>query len=187
MWRRWTRSVSIRRLEPVCATAPVQHGQVVGAFEQLARTDDRAGGVQPVDLPEPSIHRESEADCDNHHSKRVQVQTRTIDPHSRLGVHGSSITRAPAPLASVRGHDAIGQLVAAAQAQFRGLQFTLSGPIDAHHDHARFAWHFGAPGSGDPLVIGFDVALMNDGRLQEVYGFLDKIPSAAALAESIGG
>ena len=91
------------------------------------------------------------------------------------------------PLASVRGHDAIDQFVAAAQAQFPGLEFTLGGPIDAHHDQARFAWHLGAPGSSDPLVIGFDVALVKDGRLHEVYGFLDKVPSAAASAESIGG
>lgn len=91
------------------------------------------------------------------------------------------------PLASVRGHEAIDQFVAAAQAQFPGLEFTLGGPIDAHHDQARFAWHLGAPGSGDPLVIGFDVAVVNDGRLHEVYGFLDKVPSATAPAEGIRG
>jgi SnoaL-like domain len=90
------------------------------------------------------------------------------------------------PLAAVRGHDGIDQLVGAAQAQFPGLAFTLGGPIDAHHDQARFAWHLGAPGGAEPLVIGFDVAVLNDGRLREVYGFLDKVPSAAP-AESVGG
>jgi hypothetical protein len=90
------------------------------------------------------------------------------------------------PLASVRGHDAIDQFVATAQSQFPGLAFSLGSPIDAHHDQARFAWHLGAPGASDPLVIGFDVAHFNDGRLREVYGFLDKVPSAALVTESIG-
>jgi SnoaL-like domain len=80
------------------------------------------------------------------------------------------------PLASVRGHDAIDQLVAAAQTQFAGLEFSLGTPIDAHHEQARFGWHLGVPGTGSPLAIGFDVAVMDNGRLREVYGFLDKTP-----------
>jgi hypothetical protein len=86
------------------------------------------------------------------------------------------------PLAAVRGQDAIDQFVAAAQAQFAGLQFSLGGPIDAHHDQARFTWHLGAPSIQEPVVIGFDVAIFNDGRLREVYGFLDKVPSNRAAA-----
>ena len=81
------------------------------------------------------------------------------------------------PLAAVRGHDGIDQFVAAAQAQFAGLQFSLAGPIDAHHDQARFTWHLGAPGTTEPVVIGFDVAVLNNGRMGEVFGFLDKTPS----------
>ena len=80
------------------------------------------------------------------------------------------------PLAAVRGHDAIDQLVAAAQSQFGGLQFTLGTPIDAHHNQARFAWHLAAPGSETPVAVGFDVAVMGHGQMREVYGFLDKIP-----------
>ena len=86
------------------------------------------------------------------------------------------------PLAAVRGHAAIDQFVAAAQAQFAGLQFSLAGPIDAHHDQARFTWHLGTPGAAEPVVIGFDVAVLNDGRVREVYGFLDKVPSSLAAA-----
>lgn len=82
------------------------------------------------------------------------------------------------PLAAVHGHEGIDQFIAAAQAQFAGLQFSLGSPIDAHHDQARFSWHLGAPGVTEPLAIGFDVAVMNGGRLREVYGFLDKMPSA---------
>jgi len=82
------------------------------------------------------------------------------------------------PLAAVRGHEGIDQFVAAAQAQFTGLHFSLGGPIDAHHDQARFTWHLGAPGATEPVVIGFDVAVLNNGRLGEVFGFLDKMPSS---------
>ncbi|MBV9893208.1 MAG: nuclear transport factor 2 family protein [Chloroflexi bacterium] len=83
------------------------------------------------------------------------------------------------PLAAVRGHDAIDQFVAGAQAQFAGMQFSLGSAIDAHHDQARFTWHLGAPGVEEPVVIGFDVAILNDGRVRDVYGFLDKVPSGA--------
>lgn len=83
------------------------------------------------------------------------------------------------PLAAVRGHDAIDRLVAAAHAQFAELQFSLGGRIDAHHGQARFTWHLGAPDMEEPVVIGFDVAILNDGRVREIYGFLDKVPSGA--------
>jgi hypothetical protein len=91
------------------------------------------------------------------------------------------------PLVAVRGRDAIDQLVAAAQAQFVGLQVSLGSAVDAHHDQARFTWHLGAPGADEPVVIGFDVAVLDDGRLRDVYGFIDKAPSPATTAESAGG
>jgi len=77
------------------------------------------------------------------------------------------------PIASVRGHGALDQLIAAAQAQFGGLQFSLAGGVDAHHDQVRFTWQLGLE---DPPVIGFDVAILDDGRIRSVYGFLDKVP-----------
>ena len=56
---------------------------------------------------------------------------------------------------------------------FPGLAFTLAGPVDAHHDTARFSWNL-----GDELVIGFDVlALDANGQIAMVYGFLDMVPA----------
>jgi hypothetical protein len=81
------------------------------------------------------------------------------------------------PLGAVHGHDGIDQFVAGAQAQFAGLVFSLSGNADGHHDTARFTWHLGAPDTDEPLVIGFDVIAIEDGRINQVYGFLDKVPS----------
>jgi hypothetical protein len=77
------------------------------------------------------------------------------------------------PMATAAGRDQIDATIAAVQGQFAGLAFTLAGPVDAHHDTARFTWSL-----GDELVIGFDVLVLDaDGRISKVYGFLDKVPS----------
>jgi len=82
------------------------------------------------------------------------------------------------PLAEVRGREEIDQIVAAVQAQFPGMRFRLAGPVDAHHDQARFTWELGPDGAEAP-VVGFDVVQRDgDGRLALVLGFLDKVPAA---------
>ncbi|MFC9999775.1 nuclear transport factor 2 family protein [Nocardia sp. NPDC127526] len=80
------------------------------------------------------------------------------------------------PLAEIRGTEAIDAMVAGAQQQFAGLEFSL-GPVDGHHDTARFTWYLGAPGATEPLVIGFDVITLTGGRIAQVLGFLDKVPA----------
>jgi hypothetical protein len=82
------------------------------------------------------------------------------------------------PMADARGHEAIDQTIAAVQAQFPDFVFRLTGPVDAHHDQARFSWQLG-PERGEAPILGFDVAVTNgDGRLQTVLGFLDKLPES---------
>jgi hypothetical protein len=81
------------------------------------------------------------------------------------------------PLAEVTGPGQIDAVIAAAQQQFAGMKFRLAGPVDAHHDQARFTWELGPDGTA--VVVGFDVAKRDpDGRLALVLGFLDKVPSA---------
>jgi hypothetical protein len=82
------------------------------------------------------------------------------------------------PLADVRGREAIDALIGAVQQQFPGFVFTLGGAVDAHHDQARFSWHLGPEGAPEPVVIGFDVAVVEQNRIGSVYGFLDKVPAA---------
>lgn len=48
--------------------------------------------------------------------------------------------------------------------------------MDGHHDIARFAWHAGPTGAREPLVIGFDVVVVEGDKISNVLGFLDKIP-----------
>ncbi|SEG89031.1 Ketosteroid isomerase-related protein [Nonomuraea solani] len=81
------------------------------------------------------------------------------------------------PLVSVRSRDGLDATIAAVQGQFGGLVFSLAGAVDAHHDIARFTWHLG-PKDGEPIVVGFDVAVIGaDGRISQVLGFLDKVPA----------
>lgn len=81
------------------------------------------------------------------------------------------------PLAIAEGRDAIDATVAAVQSQFPGMAFRLAGPVDGHHNQARFAWELG-PEDVEALVVGFDVVTTDDnGRLTQVLGFLDRVPT----------
>jgi hypothetical protein len=83
------------------------------------------------------------------------------------------------PLAVAEGRDAIDATIAAVQSQFPGMTFRLTGPVDGHHNQVRFSWELGPEGAEAPIA-GFDVAVTDDsGRLREVLGFLDRVPSAA--------
>ena len=97
--------------------------------------------------------------------------------HALIGEIWAEDSRYVDPLAEVTGRDQLDALIAAAQAQFAGMTFRLAGPVDAHHDQARFTWELGPDGDA-AVVIGSDVALRDaGGRLALVLGFLDKVPS----------
>ena len=83
------------------------------------------------------------------------------------------------PMAQVRGWEGIDATIAAVQGMFPGHRFALAGEVDAHHDLARFRWQLIAPGNDEPLVVGFDVAELDEGRVRRIHGFLDKVPQAA--------
>ena len=100
------------------------------------------------------------------------------DPHSRRAAIDETWTddaRYVDPLVVAEGKDVIDRVIAGAQEQFAGLRFRLAGPVDAHHDLARFTWELG-PDGGEAVVVGFDVAVLSGGRVQQVHGFLDKVP-----------
>jgi hypothetical protein len=81
------------------------------------------------------------------------------------------------PLAAVEGREALDATIGAVQQQFPGFVFTAAGPVDAHHRQARFTWGLG-PADAEPLVVGFDVVVLDDdGRIDTVLGFLDKVPA----------
>ena len=83
------------------------------------------------------------------------------------------------PMVEASGREQIAATIGAVQAQFPGFVFRLSGPVDGHHDQARFAWELGPAGEPAPIA-GFDVVLTDgDGRITSVLGFLDRVPVAA--------
>jgi SnoaL-like domain len=84
------------------------------------------------------------------------------------------------PLATVSGHDQISDLIGAVQEQAPGHVFRLLGDrVDAHHNVVRFSWELVPASGGDSVAIGFDVAsIEDDGRIENVIGFLDKAPGA---------
>lgn len=82
------------------------------------------------------------------------------------------------PLMRGEGHEEINGLVEAVQARFPGFRFELLGAADSHGDNLRFSWGLGPQGS-EPIIKGTDFAMLENGRLKAVHGFLDQVPAAA--------
>jgi ketosteroid isomerase-like protein len=84
------------------------------------------------------------------------------------------------PLADVHGHQQIAAVIAAAHEQFPGFVFRPVGAVDGHHDTARFSWELVNQADGSAPVAGFDVITLDDeGRINQVLGFLDRVPAGA--------
>ena len=82
------------------------------------------------------------------------------------------------PMAQGRGHGEIGALIGAVQARFPGFRFALDGKPDGHGDYLRFSWTLGPAAQAD-MIKGTDFAVIENGRLKSVTGFLDKVPAGA--------
>jgi hypothetical protein len=83
------------------------------------------------------------------------------------------------PLMEGAGHAALDALMAGVQQQFPGYRFRQRGTADGHHYVVRFAWELGPEGETAPIA-GSDVAVLApDGRIQQVIGFLDRVPVGA--------
>ena len=95
----------------------------------------------------------------------------------------AGIARAWAPAARYRdplmasdGHAGIDAMLAAVQAKFPGFVLRRTSGVDCHNGSARFSWSLG-PAAGPAVVEGVDFcALAPDGRLEQVVGFIDKMP-----------
>ena len=79
------------------------------------------------------------------------------------------------PHVDLEGAAQIDGFIEQTQGRFPGFTFTLGGPIDAHHEQLRFQWHAG-PADRPDAYVGFDVILTEDGRIRNVYGFMDAAP-----------
>lgn len=78
------------------------------------------------------------------------------------------------PLMQASGAEAINAMIGAAQAQFAGHSFRLSGTPDGHGPFVRFSWTL--EGAGGVVGGGTDVVLLDaNGRVAQVTGFLDSV------------
>lgn len=75
------------------------------------------------------------------------------------------------------GHDALNAKAQALQdGQMAGLSFVKDGPVHQTSGFGYLAWKVVAPGSDDPIVSGFDVALINDERITELFTVITAAP-----------
>jgi hypothetical protein len=73
------------------------------------------------------------------------------------------------PNISIEGTSAVDTYVSEWQEQFSEMVFHL-GEVRAHHNLAHFYWSFGIP-SESPVAHGWDVAVLENGKISSVYGF----------------
>jgi hypothetical protein len=78
------------------------------------------------------------------------------------------------PHATVRGRSGVDAFIAGVREQFPTAVFSLAGPIDAHHDQARFTWQVSVDGAPKPIGVGFDVITIERNQIRRVYGFIDQ-------------
>ncbi|AWM10047.1 nuclear transport factor 2 family protein [Bradyrhizobium symbiodeficiens] len=82
------------------------------------------------------------------------------------------------PLMKGDGRDGIEALIAGVQQRFPDFKFQLIGEPNGYGDHVRFSWGLGPDGADSPIK-GTDFAVLKDGRIQSVTGFLDQVPAGA--------
>jgi hypothetical protein len=86
------------------------------------------------------------------------------------------------PLMSGDGADGVDALIAGVQQRFPDFTFKLIGEPNGFGDHLRFqlrfSWGLGPDGADSPIK-GTDFAVLKDGRIHSITGFLDQVPSGA--------
>jgi SnoaL-like protein len=79
------------------------------------------------------------------------------------------------PLMSGDGHDGVDALVAGVQQRFPEFRFKLLGTPNGFGDHVRFSWGLGPDGADSPIK-GTDFAVVSNGLIKSITGFLDQVP-----------
>jgi len=95
-----------------------------------------------------------------------------------LAANWASDARYVDPLMSGDGHDGVDALIAGVQQRFPDFKFKLIGEPNGFGDHVRFSWGLG-PARADSPIKGTDFAVLSDGRIGSITGFLDQVPPGA--------
>jgi hypothetical protein len=80
------------------------------------------------------------------------------------------------PLMRGDGHDGVDALIAGVQQRFPDFRFKLIGEPNGYGEHLRFSWGLGPNGVDSPIK-GTDFAVLKDGRIKSITGFLDQVPA----------
>jgi hypothetical protein len=75
----------------------------------------------------------------------------------------------------VVGHEALEAKAIALQSQLEGLVFTKAGPVYQTRGLGHLAWEVG-PEGGDSVAAGFDVAVVRDDLISELYTVITTQP-----------
>ena len=85
------------------------------------------------------------------------------------------------PLMSGDGVDGVDALIAGVQQRFPDFTFKLLGEPNGFGDNVRFqlrfSWGLGPEGADSPIK-GTDFAVLSEGRIRSITGFLDQVPAA---------
>ena len=95
-----------------------------------------------------------------------------------LATHWTADAKYVDPLMSGDGHDGVDALIAGVQQRFPDFRFKLLGKANGYGDHVRFSWGLGPDGADSPIK-GTDFAVLKDGRIRSITGFLDQVPQGA--------
>ena len=82
------------------------------------------------------------------------------------------------PVMSGDGHDGVEALIAGVQERFPDFKFKLIGEPNGYGDHVRFSWGLGPDGVDSPIK-GTDFAVIDNGKIRSITGFLDQVPAGA--------
>ncbi len=82
------------------------------------------------------------------------------------------------PAMSGDGHDGVDALIAGVQQRFPDFKFRLIGEPNGYGDNVRFCWGLGPDGVDSPIK-GTDFAVLKEGRIRSITGFLDQVPQGA--------
>jgi SnoaL-like protein len=82
------------------------------------------------------------------------------------------------PIMSGDGPSGIDALIDGVHKKFPEFRFKLLGKVDGYGSHARFSWGLGPDGADSPIK-GTDIALIDNGKIRSITGFLDQVPAGA--------